>query len=220
MYCKKCEVNIPCKTTVCPLCHSSLSCDGSNEELSFPSPSIKKLRLPLFKKIYLITTALIGILSLILNLTINPSFLWSVMVIVALTYAYYLVSVTIFSQRGFHKRVLGQTLILTIIFFILKLVVGGNHWIFIAWLPAIFTSAEFILCIFIIKNRIESNKYVMTLILLCIFGFIPIICAYSFDLSVKLPSIISGGLSGFIIVIACITQRKKLLSEIKKVFHT
>lgn len=220
MYCKKCNVNIPCKTEVCPLCHSSLvDITPSDEEFAFPAPNVKKLRLPLFKKIYLALTALICVLSLSLNLALNPTFMWSVIIIVVLTYVYYFVSVTVFSRRGFHKRILGQTLILSLMFIILKLVVGGNHWIFIAWLPAVFTSAEIILCAFIIRNRTESPKYIMTLILLCVFGFLPIICAYVFDLSVKLPSVISSALSGLIIVLSCVAQRKTLLSEIKKVFH-
>ena len=216
MRCNNCNVEITCQADVCPLCHSKLNSSG---ETPFPKANPKKLRISLYKKIYIIIGFLITVTCVSVNLTLSPSFLWSLTVPIGFIYFYYLVSVTILTQHGFHKRILGQAVILSVVFIIIRLIVGGNHWMFIVWLPAVYVVSDILMCIFIAKKGKESPKYIMTLLLLCIFGIMPVVCAYIFDLSIKIVAIASTSFSIFIFILTCIIWRRTLIHELKKVFH-
>ncbi len=216
MRCKNCNVEIACKSTVCPLCHAPLVSDG---EVPFPTPAVKRILLGKFSVAFIALGVIVNIICIALNFIFTPKVLWFVPVFVSFIYVYYFVNVTVAAKRGFHKRILGQVLILTVMFAVIKLAVGGNHWIFITWLPAIYLASDILMLIFIFKKHNESSKYIATLLLLCIFGVIPCISAYVFDLSVKLPSIIATSVSLLILVVALIVCRKTIADELKKVFH-
>ena len=128
MRCKNCNVEIACKSSVCPLCHKPLASDG---EVPFPTPATKKILMGKFSLAYLVIAVIANIVCITLNFVLTPKILWCVPVLVLFIYVYYFVSVTVLAKRGFHKRILGQALILTAIFAAIKLAIGGNHWIFI-----------------------------------------------------------------------------------------
>ena len=218
MRCNNCNVEIACKTNICPLCHKKLS-SNTNEEIPFPKANVKKLRLPLYKKIYIIIALIATIACAIVNSVFNPKFLWSLTVPIGFIYLYYLISVTILTQHGFHKRILGQAVMLSVIFILIRLIVGGNHWMFIVWLPAVYVVSDILMCIFIAKKGKESPKYIMTLLLLCIFGILPIVCAFIFNLKVKAVAIAVSSFNVLLFILTCIIWHKTLLHEMKKVFH-
>lgn len=216
MRCKNCNVEIACKSSVCPLCHKPLVSDG---EVPFPTPATKKILMGKFSLAYLVIAVIANIVCITLNFVLTPKVLWCVPVLVSFIYVFYFVSVTVLAKRGFHKRILGQALILTAVFAAIKLAIGGNHWIFISWLPAVYLVSDLLMLIFIFKKKNEASKYIATLLLLCIFGAIPCISAYVFDLSVKLPSIIATSVSAAIFIICLIVCRKTIIHELKKVFN-
>lgn len=216
MRCDRCGVDVACKTNVCPLCHRPLVCDG---ETAFPVPESKRIFLNKFSLAFKIAATAASIVCLALNFALTPEILWSFPVIMCFVYVYYFVCVTILAKKGFHKRILGQTLVLTLIFAAVKLAIPLNHWIYIAWLPAVYVASDALMLIFIFKNRAEASKYVATLLLLCILGVIPLICAYAFDLSEKIPSIVATALSALIFVVAAIAYRKVIRDELIKIFN-
>ena len=167
MRCKNCNVEIACKSSVCPLCHKPLASDG---EVPFPTPATKKILMGKFSLAYLVIAVIANIVCITLNFVLTPKVLWCVPVLVSFIYVYYFVSVTVLAKRGFHKRILGQALILTAIFAAIKLAIGGNHWIFISWLPAVYLVSDLLMLIFIFKKKNEASKYIATLLLLCIFS--------------------------------------------------
>lgn len=216
MRCKNCNVEVACKSTVCPLCHAPLVSEG---EVPFPTPAVKRIILGKFSLAYIVLAVIVNVICITLNFIFTPTKLWFVAVLVSFIYVYYFINVTVAAKRGFHKRILGQALVLTAIFAVIKLAVGGNHWIFISWLPAIYLASDALMLIFIFKKRNEASKYIATLLLLCVFGVIPCVSAYVFDLSVKLPSIIATCVSAAIFLITVIVCRKTVADELKKVFH-
>lgn len=216
MRCEKCNVEIGCKADVCPLCHTPVKSDG---EVAFPTPATKRIIIEKLKFAYIIVAIIVNIITVTLNFVLDRNTLWCFPVLISFIYVYYFISVTVVAKRGLHKRILGQTLMLTVVFAVIKLAIGGNHWIFITWLPAVYIISDIIMLIFVFKKKQESSKYIATLLLLCLFGAIPCISAYAFKLSVKIPSIVATSFSALIFVVTLCTHFKMIKQELKKVFH-
>jgi hypothetical protein len=216
MRCENCGADIKCKAAKCPLCHAPMNCDG---ETPFPAPKIKVYVHAKLSLYYLVFAAAVNAFCFVVNFLTDTSFLWCVMVLVCFVYLYYFVRVTVMTQRGFHKRIIGQTLILTAIFAIIRLTVRGNYWIYITWLPIVYFVSDVLMFVFVVLKGNEAPKYIATMMLLCILGCIPTISAYVFDLSVKWPSVAATSVSGLMLIATLIVYRKNILGELKKVFH-
>lgn len=222
MYCRRCNVTVNCTTDVCPLCHQPVDKEKKKTEFSdLPSPkgSVKKQRLDIFSKIYIPVALLAIAICLAVNIATDPTFMWSIMAMVSLVYVYYCVRFTFIAQGNFIARIFRQTIILTIIFVIVRLTVGGNHWIFITWLPIVYFLGETMIGVYLLMNRKVSRSKLTSLFVLAIFGVIPICAAYVLDLSVKWPSMVATGVSVAIMTVLFVTCHRQILSQIRRYFH-
>ena len=216
MRCEKCNVEITCKADRCPLCHTPLRSQG---EVAFPKPDTRRAHPGKFTLIYLIVAVVVNAICITLNVYFGTKFLWSVMVLVVSVYVYHFINIVLITKPRWHRNVLGQILILTAIFIVIRLTIGGNHWIFIAWLPALYMASDILMIVFMIKQGRESPKYIAMFLFICLLGVVPTICAYAFDLSVKIPSIVATCVGGVMFVSAIIIWRKTILYELSKAFH-
>ncbi len=221
MYCRQCNVTVDCTADRCPLCGGTLEKSGKPTSPDLPSPkgSVKKQRLDYFSKVYIPVAILVMAISLTVNLLVNPTFLWSVIVIVSLSYIYFLVRFTFIAQGNFNKRIFHQTIILTVIFFILRFTVGGNHWIFITWLPIVYFLSEFLMGIYFIVTYKASRSRIASLFLLGFLGAIPVCTAFLLDLSHKWPSIAASAFSVLLMIIIIIAERKQIATQLKRFLH-
>lgn len=222
MYCRHCNVKVDCTTDVCPLCGQPLEgtrLPGENPDLPSPIGHVKKRRLDIFSKVYIPLAAAIIIACVVANVLTNPAFMWSIIVMVSLTYVYYCVRFTFIAQGNFIVRVFGQTIALTIVFILMRLTVGGNHWVFITWLPIVYFLNEVMICVYLITTRKVSKSKLSSFFVFAILGVIPVCAAYILDLSVKWPSIAATAVSVVIMIILIITNHKQILSQIRRYFH-
>lgn len=218
MYCKKCNVNVNCLTDHCPLCHEPIEADKELDR-AFPIPKVDKRLHTKFSLIYTILASLVVIACIIANIFTNPEFMWSVMVLICLSYIYYLVRFTFISQGHFTARVFGQAVALTILLFSVRRIFGGNDWIFITWLPIVYFVSEVLLSIYMLINKKRARKYIISLLALSILGIIPVAVAYVLDVSVKWPSIAVTAVSVATIIVSLIMGRKIIVGELKRYFH-
>ncbi len=218
MYCKKCNVHIDCLTDRCPLCHEPVEADN-NIERAFPIPKVDKRLHTKFSLAYTVIAAVIVIACIAVNIITNPDFMWSVMVLISLTYIYYLVRFTFISQGHFTARVFGQTVALTLLLFSVRWIFDGNNWIFITWLPIVYFVSEILLSAYMLINKKRARKYIISLLALTILGIIPICVAYILDISVKWPSITVTAFSIAIMLVSLFVGRKIIAGEFKRYFH-
>lgn len=218
MYCKHCKVKIGCKATKCPLCHEPIEVVEEKGQV-FPTPKVNKRLHTKFSFIYFLASAFVSLICIVANILTNPYFMWSIMVTVCLIYVYYLVRFTIISQGHFTARVFGQAIVLTGLFFCVRIFIGGNDWIFITWLPIVYFVSELLLGAYMIMNKEIARKNIITLITLSIMGTIPTIVAYGLNIAVKWPSIVVTSFSLALIITSIIAGRKIILGELKRYFH-
>lgn len=219
MYCKECKVTVNCKTDVCPLCHGKLEGNPEKETRAFPKAKIRRFQPDWFGKIYFLIAAIITIVCLAVNLARNEKFLWSIIVLVSLVYGWYCIRFTIIAQGHFAARIFGQTIALTLLFIAVRLTVGGNHFIFITWLPVVYLCSEVLLFAYIAVNRRQARPIMMSIAVVAILGIIPVCAAFILDLSVKWPSIAVSAFSGAVFLTTLIIGRKHILGELKRYFH-
>lgn len=219
MYCERCKVTVNCKADRCPLCHRELTGSDENAEQIFPKGKIRKQRLDIFSKIYLSCALIAVIACIVVNVLNNSEFMWSMIVMVSLIYVYYCIRFTFIAQGNFNVRIFGQAIAQTVVFFAVRLTVGGNHFIFITWLPVVYFVSEVLLCAYIGINWKEARKKMMSLVVMGILGIIPVCAAYLMDLSVKWPSIAASAFSVAVILVTVIAGRKHIIGELKRYFH-
>lgn len=220
MYCEHCGVKIDCPAEKCPLCHKPLKSDEkTKKEAIFPKAKIKRRRPDKFTVDFFLCVAVIIIVCIALNLVYTPEFLWSTIVLVCLVYVFYCVRFTFIAQKNFNAKIFGQAVSLTALFVAVRLIVGGNHFIFITWLPIVYLLSDVLLLAYIIINKREARKKIISIIEIGVLGVIPVSAAYIFDLSVKWPSIAVSALSIALVLGTLIFGRKHILGELKRFFH-
>lgn len=221
MYCRRCNVTVDCQTDVCPLCGQSLEKRGETTKPNLPSPkgSVKRQRLDIFSKVYIPLALIVIISCVVANVLTNPDFMWSIMVIVGLVYVFFCVRFTFIAQGNFNARIFRQVVILTLIFVIVRVTVGGNHWVFITWLPIVYTLSDILLGVYFMFTKKTSRSRLASMFVLAFLGIIPVCAAYILNLEVKWPSIAASAFSALIMLVLIITEHKQILSQIKRFFH-
>ena len=137
-------------------------------------------------------------------------------------YIYYCIRYTVIAQSNFHARIFGQAIVNTVVILLLWRLYSGpgqNNWILITWLPITYFLSELLIGIYDLLNFKEARKKMISLLILCIFGVIPVVTAYVADVSVKWPAIAASAFSGVVIVVTLIVGRNHLVDELKRFFH-
>lgn len=226
MYCDNCKVKIACKTNVCPLCHKKLdTTEEARQQIkkmqrAFPKRPINRpLVTTPFNKIYLILAFNIGLISIIANAIITPTFYWSLLVIGLLFYLYFFIRYTILSYSHFHRKVFSQTIALIGIAILIQQVFQSYMWIYEYVLPAIVFISVTIIGIYILVHLATARKYIFSLFLLAIIGMCPLLIVLFLGNGATWPSIVVALTCGSIILTVIIQARKLLWAEIKRIFH-
>lgn len=216
MRCKNCNVEVSCKAVKCPLCHEPLICEG---EIAFPTPTPKVKKANGLLKMYVLLALFVTLVCIALNVVIDASVLWCIPVAAALFYGYYLFGVLFAWKRRWHRHILGQQIVHTIAFVVVKLTMK-NHPFFAYWLPVVFLITAILTVIFLVRSRVEAPKYIAATLFSCLLGVLPLIFCFVFRLSRIWPSVVSTVISVLLFVIILIVYRKNVKAELKKAFHS
>ena len=231
MYCSKCNVTIDCKASVCPLCHGELTVKSiipeditpdvknNEQEVPFPTGKITRFRTDRFTKIMFIVLVLSSLICEVINVVLDPEFMWSTIFIIVAWYLYYCVRFTFFAQGNFHIRIFGQVIVITIIVIASRLIFGGNEFLFSIWLPITYFVGELLIGVYALIYFKEAHKKMISILVLCILGWIPICAAYILDIGLKWPSIAATAFSALEIIVTMIIGRRHIIGELKRFFH-
>lgn len=231
MYCKKCNVTIDCRADKCPLCHGEIieslipsdiapdEVKKEDKEVPFPQGKITRFRTDRFTKIWFIVLVLSSLVCEAVNIILDPDFMWSLIYVIVAWYLYYCVRFTFFAQGNFHIRIFGQVAVITVISIAVRLIFGGNDFLFSVWLPITYFVGELLIGVYALLNFKEARKKMISILVLCVLGWIPIAAAYLMDVDPKWPSIVTTVFSVTEIVVTMIIGRKHFMGELKRFFH-
>ncbi|MDR0751231.1 MAG: DUF6320 domain-containing protein [Christensenellaceae bacterium] len=227
MICPKCGIEIGCRAVKCPLCHAQLSdIENSNVELlrlpRYFSPLNKApaFATALFDRIYLAIAASIAI-TMFITFIVLKSFRFFWVTLAGLVYLYFLIRYTIRGTNHLTQKVVFQTLLLTAISFTLPPAFTSPLFIYEYILPAIYLASIILLGIFTLSHWKMMSRHLINLVFVAFLGIFPFIINILSDS--KAPnlifSIVTGTLAVSIILISLISSSKKIVSQLKRIFH-
>lgn len=226
MYCEHCKAEIKGFAVNCPLCHRPLTekegpvAETSVAERFYPAGKTRRRRVyGVFSKIYLPLAFAATAACMTVNILRNPGHMWSVVVMIALIYVYFCLKFNVLTQRNFNGNILGQFMAQMAVFVTIRLIFGGNDWIFATWLPIACFLNEALLLIYIGIYRRDARKKIMSLISMCLMGIVPVCIAFILDLPVKWLSITVSSISAAVIILTLIFGGKYLSGQWKRFFH-
>lgn len=226
MRCPDCNIEVACKTDVCPLCHKKLDTTEEirNEikklERSFP-PRLQNrpFATTSFPRLYFIIAMNILVISIVLNIILTPQIYWSFLVFSGIIYLYFFVRKTVLSYSHFNIKVMGQAIFLFLIFILIQNVLHKNLWIYEFVLPSIVLISIIMIASYIITNISIARRYIMSLFTLAIIGLIPLFIGLYIKDILLWPSIVVAVTSASIIISTLIVSNKTFFAEIKRIFH-
>lgn len=230
MRCKYCNIEVGCKTKVCPLCHEKLvdeNEENSSLSLAYPYKTLRKKekRRLSASSIYLSIAVSIFVLCIPINLLITPDIYWFAIVGIVGVYGFVLVRNTILSNNSIGIKVFWQCVwalcVLLVVNYILQKQIPSltGAWVWDYGLPSILLASTLVVGIYTaIAFRFWNDVIVDAICIACL-GYIPIIL-YAFNVVEKPAiSITCACVSSVIIIFCGILGRKSLIAEFKKRFH-
>ncbi|MDD3946743.1 MAG: DUF6320 domain-containing protein [Clostridia bacterium] len=227
MKCPHCNVEIACRTKVCPLCHVPFNnVEGKLDEArKLPRAFPHKGRAPMFSttifdKVYLATALYLAILAIVVEFVLTAKVQGAFLVIAALFYIYFSIRFTIQNYGYFSQKVLAQTLMLTLVAIIGRKVLPRPLFIYEYLLPCLYMAAMLVISIYILIRHKHPQKYLLNLLSIALLGMLPIIVLRFTDSEFQLLSLLTASLGAFIILITLISSYGKIKQELIRLFHT
>lgn len=231
MRCKYCNVEIGCKTKICPLCHEKLEYDNDEEAATlaqaYPAKvkTKKKRRRISASSLYLSIAVTLFVLSIPINLLVTPEIYWFGLVGIIGVYGFVLVRNTVLSNNSIGVKIFWQCLWMFIVLVVVNEILSRQlpqltgAWVWNYGLPTILLVSTLVVGIYTAIAFRFWNDVIVDAICVAIVGFLPVIL-YAFKV-VDEPamSIACACVSSVVIIFCGILGRKSLISEFRKRFH-
>lgn len=221
MFCKECKVNVDYQTDICPLCGAKIS-DKILKNNIFPKRDAS-FRFPLkysFTRYYLLLTASIFLIVLLINLLTSSEIMWAFIVGGGLLYIYALIKYAILSPVGSPFKLLIHVITLSLLLWLIQYSISPNqHWAYNYVIPLVLFANTLVMWTFTLIHHIRRASYAVNLIIMSVLNIIPLFF-YNFGLSKVLwPVLLTSVFSIITLFVVYNVFGKLLLSEIKKLFH-
>ena len=227
MKCPHCQIEIACKTTLCPLCHVPFSnAEGDLDQAQkLPRAYPQKGRAPLFSttmfdKVYLGIAAYLAVFALVIEYIVTTNLMWSFIVIAALLYIYISIRFTIQNFGYFSQKVVVQTIMLSAIAILGRNLFPRPLLVYEYVLPLLYMLSMIIISIFVVIKHKHPQKYLLNLLSIALLGMMPLVILGFTGSNFKLLSILTACLGGIIIAATLIFSSKRIKQELIRLFHT
>ena len=127
-YCEQCKVSVTGQRSRCPLCQSVLRDEGEPYEEVFPVIPTVYNRFQFFFKLLIFASAVLGIVSAVINLLLPQSGVWSLFVLGGIGCLWVFLFIAVRKRNNIPKNILWQVAV-TILFCLLwDLFTGWHGW--------------------------------------------------------------------------------------------
>ena len=229
MRCKFCNVEVDCKTHICPLCHELLTPEDDKEDLSpaFPPKTARAERRRhthfTATNIYLAASFVIFVASLAVNLGLHQPTKWFLMVGAVLLYGFLTMRNTVMSNNSAWIKAFWQIVMISLILWLAQVVfddiMTDSYWLLDFALPLIIMISVLTLGIISCAVVHRNKALLYDTLFLSLIGFVPIIL-FAFGLVHQvLASAICAGFCAVVIACVIIFARKEILAEMERRLH-
>ncbi|CAD2080609.1 DUF6320 domain-containing protein [Jeotgalicoccus meleagridis] len=218
-HCPDCEIDT--RQNSCPLCHQLLSIESLPEDQrAYPRYDQKLYKM----KDRLANLAILGgilatVICLLINIIVMPHFLWVFYVAVAIFYLLISLNHTILSPGHLGGKIIAQVISLTILLLVIDYMSGSLMWSINYVVPLLILAGILLMCIMILRVRMNWTSYISFLLLMIVFGFLPLILYFFGLVDVLWPAVstASFGLAAFIAMLLIANQ--SFMTQLTRRFH-
>lgn len=218
MKCYKCKVEINSDNNLCPLCQSRLEPSSKNNPVFPVIPTYYQKHKILYKILFLVS--LLGIASCtVSNLLINREISWSFFVILGIICFWLTLITTMKKNRYFMKQIFKELNLVILLAIVWDYVTGWHLWSLDYVLPLTCIAYTLMIVVMRIFFNYHLKDNIITVILNCFIGFLPVIFLLFKITKQTLPSLISIYLSLVMIIILIAFNFKSLKGELERRLH-
>ena len=228
MRCKFCNVEVDCKTHICPLCHEKITPEeGENLSPAFPPKTERSQRKRhthfTVTNIYLAASTIMFIVALAVNLGLHQPTKWFWMVGAVLIYGFLTMRNTVMSNNSAWIKAFWQIVMISLILWLAQVVfddvMEDTYWLLDLALPLIIMISVLTLGIISCAVVRKNKALLYDTLFLSLIGFVPMIL-FAFGLVQKvLVSAICAGFCAAVIACVIIFARKELVEEMERSLH-
>lgn len=219
-YCDKCKVSIVGDRKSCPLCQGPVRKISDDDREIFPLLATVYHQYHLFFRILIFCSAVVGVVSLLVNLVFFPkSGMWSIFVVLGIACLWFNLAFAVRKRRNLLKSITYQVVTISVTCLLWDLVTGWHGWSIDYVFPILLSVSIVTMTIItnVMKQYIEDQ-----IVYFCIssaFGLIPIILFITGSLQVVVPSAICMALCVIAFVGMLVFQGEELKHELKRRMH-
>lgn len=218
-YCEQCKVSVTGQRSRCPLCQSVLRNEGEPYEEVFPVIPTVYNRFQFFFKLLIFASAVLGIVSAVINLLLPQSGVWSLFVLGGIGCLWVFLFIAVRKRNNIPKNILWQVAV-TILFCLLwDLFTGWHGWSVDYVVPSICVAAMAALAVTAKVFRLVVGDFLFYLLISVLFGILPVISILLGWVQVLYPSLICVGCSLVSLAAVLIFQGENMKREWRRRMH-
>ncbi len=219
--CSHCKLEILDITDHCPLCNAVLEQTDidENETGTYPDIYHKIKKLNFVFRIILFLAIVVAGVSIVINVSQQNDFWWSIIVCAGLIYTLLMLYVFVNDGIGYLGRIFTGFIGGAILVILIDYIMGFHGWSVDYVLPATMILADVTLLLLMIINRRNWQSYMIVQIIMILMGIVPLVLIY-FGI-VKEPAVSEAAFGCSIILFlgSVILGGRTAVNELKRRFH-
>lgn len=171
-------------------------------------------------KVMVIISFAIAAICAIINIC-TSKFLWSVIVIIGIIYAWITVLYSVHRNINIASNVMIQSIAISLLTLGIDYTIGYRGWAINLAIPIIFSIANITIFILTLVSLKRYYKYAIYQLIIFLLSIIPLIIAIVSDNIIKTPifTIISSSIAVFVFIFSLILCGRSILEELNRRLH-
>ncbi|ERI98149.1 DUF6320 domain-containing protein [bacterium 210820-DFI.6.52] len=218
-YCEQCKLTVTGQRSRCPLCQSVLRDEGEPYEEVFPVIPTVYNRFQFFFKLLIFASAVLGIVSVVINLLLPQSGVWSLFVLGGIGCLWVFLFIAVRKRNNIPKNILWQVAVAILFCLLWDLFTGWHGWSVDYVVPSICVAAMAALAVTAKVFRLVVGDFLFYLLISVLFGILPVISILLGWVQVLYPSLICVGCSLVSLAAVLIFQGENMKREWRRRMH-
>lgn len=218
MICKFCDVDVKGGATHCPLCKLPLEGVAEGERLFPEVEKVKQKKKLSFSGVYLILL-LVGSVAAIIATELVGYPMWALPPIIAGMVGYAVVKGVIIGRGHVGSKFFLLFVLLIALVVAVQLITPEVQWAYTYAIPIMLLIGSIALGVLALTSAKTPATYGMYMLIIAVFGMLPIAIHMAEGEKILLPSIICASGCGTVIIMGLTANFKIIISEIKRKFH-
>ena len=218
-YCEQCKLTVTGQRSRCPLCQSVLRDEGEPYEEVFPVIPTVYNRFQFFFKLLIFASAVLGIVSVVINLLLPQSGVWSLFVLGGIGCLWVFLFIAVRKRNNIPINILWQVAVAILFCLLWDLFTGWHGWSVDYVVPSICVAAMAALAVTAKVFRLVVGDFLFYLLISVLFGILPVISILLGWVQVLYPSLICVGCSLVSLAAVLIFQGENMKREWRRRMH-